>query len=585
MRWKARDCPPPEVRYNPLPGILRCRDGWVGVNALTRPQWELACILLDTPQFVDRMEEIAESHEAYRAFIDAAGPWLARHDVAQVLDQARKHRIPATAIGNGQTLLSFEQLRFRDFFVEGGLGGYEEPGFPHRMSATPPTRRRPAPRLDASATPLCWDARDGLPLGVEVGNEPPGTLPLAGLQVLDLGTFWAAPYAAMYLASLGAEVTKIEAPMRPDAFRFVATSLEWGEYWYECGPLFQATNLGKEGITLDLSRDEGREIFHKLVAKSDVVIENFTPRVMERWGFDDEGLRAIRSDLITLRTPGFGLVGPWRDAVGWALVIEQAAGMSWLVGSPDQDPPRNPGGFFDPAVGMHLAIAIQAALAHRRRTGEGQAIEIAQLELGVSMTAESVIDYSLNGRVQNRTENRPRDFAPQGVYACNDGEWLAISAPLPAHWQALVASLGTPDWAQDARFATPRGRWDAGPELDRRIAGEVALHASQPLAAALRKAGVPAAVVLVSASMYDDPQLVARQYFQSLAHPHSGVRHYPTWPMQMSFLPRHCHRRMAPTLGEHNQQRARSGAWNSMDPEAIAHLRKAGIIAERLPSA
>ena len=131
--------------------------------------------------------------------------------------------------------------------------------------------------------------RKGLPLGVDIASESPDKLPLEGLRVLDLGTFWAAPYAAMYLATLGADVIKIEAPMRPDSFRFVATSLEMGERWYECGPLFQATNLGKQGMTLDLSRPEGQEVFRTLVAESDVVIENFTPRVMENGALTTRG--------------------------------------------------------------------------------------------------------------------------------------------------------------------------------------------------------------------------------------------------------------------------------------------------------
>ena len=334
------------------------------------------------------MDEIAASHELYRAFIDATAIWLSKHDVASVTQKARDMRIPATPVGNGQTLLESEQLRFRDFFVDGALGGYREPGFPYRMSVTPPTRRRGAPRLEPDSCTPAWEERDGLPLGVAIGSAPRGARPLEGLRVLDLGAFWAAPYAGMYLASLGAEVIKIESPTRPDAFRFIATSLEAGELWYECGPLFQATNLGKQGLTLDFSTEAGRDLFRRLVAESDVVMENFSPQVMEKWGFDDAELRAIRPDLVLVRTPGFGLEGPWRDGLGWALVIEQAVGMSWLVGDPEDDPPRNPGGFFDPAVGMHLAISIQAALFHRRRTGEGQCIEIAQLELGASMMAE-----------------------------------------------------------------------------------------------------------------------------------------------------------------------------------------------------
>ena len=137
-------------------------------------------------------------------------------------------------------------------------------------------------------------------------------------------------------------------------------------------------------------------------------------------------------------------------------------------------------------------------------------VEIAQLELGVSMTAESVIDYSLNGRVQNRRENRPRNFAPQGVYECADGEWVAISAPGQVEWEALVEGLGRPAFSEQARFQTPAARLEAAADLDESIAVQARLHPSGALADALRKAGVPAAVVLVSAGMYGDPQLVAK---------------------------------------------------------------------------
>lgn len=573
--------PAPEVRYNPLPGILRCRDGWVGVNALTRPQWEMACVMLDTPEFVDRMDEIAESTELYQAFIAATAPWLSQQDAASVVLRARELRIPATPIGNGRTLLESEQLRARNFFVPGALGGYEEPGSPHRLSASPAPARRPAPRLDGR--PPAFAPRSHPALGVAAASAPSGSRPLEGLRVLDLGAFWAAPYAAMYLAGLGADVTKIESPKRPDFFRFIATSLESGERWYECGPLFQATNLGKKGITLDLGTPRGRELFEALVVESDVVLENFSPRVMEQWGYDDAGLRRLRPDLIYVRTPGFGLEGPWRDALGWALVIEQAAGMSWLVGDPEEPAPRNPGGFFDTAVGMHLVIAIQAALAQRRRSGEGQQIEIAQLELGVSMTLESVIAYSMHGRIEERRANRSPEFAPQGVYATSDPDWIALSAREETQWQALLGILGSPEWAGDERFGSVASRVENASDLDRLLADEIAKHEAAGLAARLRAVGVPAAVPLVSSRMYDDPQLVARNYFQTLTHPVSGERRYPTWPMDTSFLPRAIHSAMAPTLGQHNEVilRERLG----QDSTAIAALRSAGIIGERLQSA
>ena len=577
--------PAPEVRYNPLPGIMKCRDGWVGINALTRPQWELSCALLEVPEYVDRLEEVGDSTPAYREFLEAARPWLEQRDMLEIIEEAQALRIPATLIGNGQTLRDSIQLQARDFFAKNPGPGFIQPGVPFHLSATPVRLETRAPSLLAlkaqENTPE-WQSRTSDPFAMASENTSPPTRPLEGIRVLDLGAFWAAPYATMYLASLGADVVKVESLQHPDGFRFLATTLEAGERWYEYGPLFQATNLGKRDITLDLSRPEGRQLFERLVARSDVLVENFAPRGMENWGFSFEALQRLRSDLIVVRMPGFGLEGPWRDYLGWALVIEQAAGMSWLVGHPEEDAPRNPGGFFDPAVGMHTAVAVQAALAHRRRTGEGQHIEIAQFELGACLTAESVIDYVMNERIQQRSGNRYREPAPHGIYPCLEGGWIAIAALDPEQWKSLTQVLGSPAWAGQPGFAGPGERTAHADSLDQHLAKETRSHSAPALAEKLRSQGVAAAEVMTSAQMYDDPQLDSRRYFQPLDHPVSGRRRYPTWPMRFSFLSGEVHRFGAPTLGQHNREVL--GGELGLSEDELARLASEGIIGQRLPT-
>ena len=577
--------PAPEVRYNPLPGILKCRDGWVGVNALTRPQWELACALLETPAFIDRLEDVGDATPAYREFLEAARPWLEKHDMLEIVQQAQALRIPATLIGNGQTLRESIQLNARDFFEKNPGPGFVQPGAPYRLDATPVRVETPAPSLLALQNqPKApeWKPRDTHPFDMKTQKSSLPVRPLEGIRVLDLGAFWAAPYATMYLASLGAEVIKVESLQHPDGFRFLATALEAGERWYEYGPLFQSTNLGKRDITLDLARPEGKKLLEELVRRADVVVENFAPRVMENWGFTFKELQKLRPDLIMVRMPGFGLQGPWRDYLGWALVIEQAAGMSWLVGHPEEDAPRNPGGFFDPAVGMHTAIAVQAALAHRRQTGEGQHIEIAQFELGACLTAESVIDFEMNGRILQRSGNRDREPAPHGIYPCLNDGWIAIAASEPQQWKHLTEVLRQESWQKDPDFATPAERSAHADSLDSLIAEQTRHHSAAELAQTLQGHGVPAAEVIVSAQMYDDPQLQSRNFFQALDHPVSGTRQYPTWPMRFSFLPEPVHARGAPTLGQHNEEVL--GDELGISEEELARLAAQGIIGKRLPT-
>ena len=208
---------------------------------------------------------------------------------------------------------------------------------------------------------------------------------------------------------MGADVIKVESIQRPDGHRFSGALLRDGDDWYERGPLWQGTNLNKRDITLDLSSERGRAIARRLAAQADVVVENFSPRVVEQFGLDYDSLVEINPNVIMVRMPGFGLAGPWRDYVGWALNIEQLAGMSAATGYPD-GPPCNLQGPADPIAGVHAGVALLAALEHRARTGEGQLVEVAQIEVGAAVTAEPLIEYSMNGVVRGRAGNRQRNF-------------------------------------------------------------------------------------------------------------------------------------------------------------------------------
>ena len=269
------------------------------------------------------------------------------------------------------------------------------------------------------------------------------SLPFAGLKVLDLTTFWAGAYLTCYLGAFGADIVKVESIQRPDGFRYSGAFAYEGDDWYERSALWQGTNLNKRDLTLDLtSRARACDIARRLAAQADVVVENFSPRVVEQFGLDYDSLVALKPDVILVRMPGFGLQGPWRDYVGWALNFEQTSGMSAVTGYAD-GPPCNPQGPADPVVGVHAGVALLAALEHRRRTGEGQLIEIAQIEVAACVTAEPVIEYSMNGVVRPREGNRRRGYL-QGVYPTGDDGFLggAVRARR-ADWSRLVAVTGS----------------------------------------------------------------------------------------------------------------------------------------------
>jgi crotonobetainyl-CoA:carnitine CoA-transferase CaiB-like acyl-CoA transferase len=570
--------PRQEARHFPLPGIVRCRDGWVGINALTGQHWHDVCSMLDAGEWAERQQELAGGGPELDAFFAHIQPWLDARDAQEIVELSQAFRIPAAPVGDGRMMLDYAQFRERRFFTQDPDTGATVPGPPYRIS--PP----PAPT----------DAFTGQNMGVErtQREEAPagdGYLPFAGLRVVDLGTFWAGPYATMYLGALGAEVTKVESIQRPDGFRFAGAFPQMGDDWYDRSGIWQGTNLDKRDVTLDLSGDDGRELVRRLVAGADVVLENFSARVVEQFGLGYEELSALRPGLIMVRMPGFGLEGPWRDYVGWAMVIEQATGMAAVTGWPEQ--PLHPGGFLDPVIGMHAAVAIQAALRHRERTGEGRLIELAQLETGACLTAEQVIDWSLNRRIRGREGNRHRAIAPQGVYRCragdgDDGEvdggattrWVAISARDDAQWAALADAVG----AHELAALELRERHERHDELDDRIEAWTTTHTAGQVVSRLRPHRIPVAPVLTVDGMYDEPQLAARGYYQDLENAKTGTRRYPGWPMQFVFggrRPDH-HRAGPPTLGGDND---RVLGKLGVTPAELERLRSEGVIGDRMP--
>ncbi len=363
----------------------------------------------------------------------ALGAWTGAHTAAEIEAACTEARVPVAIVGNGRLLLEWEHLRGREVYVPQPGRDHLRPRAPFRMHGVADRVMAPAPGMHEHESAEPWPRRSGAPQAGRRAEGPAiGPRPFEGLKVLDLTAFWAGPFATAWLAAMGADVIKVESVQRPDGMRLAGSTRHGKPEALECSPLFHASNLNKRGITLDLSRPEGVELFEALVARCDVVCENFTPRVVDEWGLGYDTLRALRPDVIMLRLPAFGLTGPWRDRPGFAQTMEQLCGMAWVTGY-EGGPPIIAGGVVDPLVGAHAALALVAALEHRERTGEGQLVEMPMVDVAVAATADQVLRYQLTGELGDRR-------GAHGVYRCaGDDAWLAVVEdcdPMPASERA-----------------------------------------------------------------------------------------------------------------------------------------------------
>jgi len=390
---------------------------------------------------------------------------------------------------------------------------------------------------------------------------------LTGIRVLDLSRVWAGPLATRMLADMGAEVILIEAPnARMDKATLELTNQMWqagrrfpyfpggdpGEQPWNRQAMINDFNRNKLGITLDLNNPRGKDIFKRLVKISDVVLENYTPRVMQNFGLDYPVLKEINPGIITISMPGYGMSGPYRDYPAYGSTLEQQAGFSSLIGYADSGPYRTQSTYPDPVASVNAASAVMLALWYRRRTGKGQYIELAQIEASTCLLGEVILDYSMNQRPHRRMGNRHPFMAPHGCYRCRGEDmWVSIVVAGDKEWEALSKVMGNPPWSKEERFANQLSRWQNQDELDKLIEKWTIGYDHCEVMHILQKAGVAAGAVVNVKEMMSDPQLKERSYFIEVTHPQAGTHLYPGFAVKLSRTPAGF-RRPAPCLGEHN---------------------------------
>ena len=554
--------------FMPPNGYYPCKDGHVFIATLMPGLWDKLADFVGDPRLKDPALQDADFRNEYPERVDPIlREFTARHERWPLTEALQNHGVPAAPWSSVADVASNKHLNERGFFID-----FEQPPFGKlrssgpmfRAGASPLRIRRPAPQPGEHQQEVLAECSTPL----QFNTSAPVTqrrLPLAGIRVLDLSRAWAGPYGTRYLADFGADVIKVE-------------SAKFGDPREPANPSYGEVNRNKRPITLNFQTAAGRELLKRLVAISDVVVENFSPRVMAKYELDYAHLCEVRPDLIMVSLPGYGSFGPHRNFVSFGGPLMAYTGMALLWGYPDSPPDaRVKVAQPDYISSTTQAMAVIAALHHRARTGQGQYIEIAQVETAIATLELAYLDYFANGAVAEPRGNRDPNAVPQGCYPCLGHEaWCVISCTSDAQWQALVALMEDETLANDPDLKTAEGRWARHDELDARISAWSQAWTPYQLMRELQAVGVPAGMMQTAEDLWRDPHLRARNYTVMMEHPDLGMVEHPGMTVKLHDTPGQIQRPVG-RLGEANEAVFRG--LLGLSPDEIARLAEAGVIA------
>ncbi|MFN0145394.1 MAG: CaiB/BaiF CoA transferase family protein [Dehalococcoidia bacterium] len=570
-------------------GVYRCKDGYVQLSLPSQRMVEpfllaagLGSMLQDS-RFADDYARGTHKDQ----FDAAIEPWLMAHTVEEVVALGQAVHTPVGPVPGMLEVSADDHLGQRGYWVT--IPGEPSLRFPRgpfqveghiTVPVSPPAREaQPAP---------AWTITES---GAEAAPATPDVpkMPLEGVRVLDLTRVWAGPLAGRFLADLGADVIAVEMPGGrgprdvPASAAFITHLYPENDVgdrpWNRAGG-FNKLFRNRRGITLDLKHPRCAEIFAELIRGADVLLENYSPRVMAQLGFDDETLRRLNPHIIHAAMPGYGRSGPKRDWVAFGPLIEASAGLTAMMGYTDSGPYRSGIAWPDPVSGMNAAAGVLVALWDREADPErrGRNMEMAMIEAMGAFVGEELLAAQVRGSDAPRRGNRDPRSAPQGCYPCAGADrWVAISVTDDAAWRALCDEAGLPGvwrgWALSQRL-------EHHDEVDEALAAWTRGHTPHELMRTLQARGVAAVAVSDARDLVEDPHLAARGFWARQDHPEVGPRLYPGNAIRLSETPVQ-YRRPAPTLGQHNDEILHGELGVSR--VELTRLREGGFIAEVPP--
>ena len=396
-------------------------------------------------------------------------------------------------------------------------------------------------------------------------------MPLEGVRVVEMGSFLAGPFCGQLLADFGAEVIKVEPPGKGDPMR------EWGRHRKEGKTLWwPIIARNKKSITLNLREAEGQKLARRLIAEADVVVENFRPGTLERWGLGYEDLSATNPGLVMVRVSGYGQTGPYRDQAGFGSIGESMGGIRHVTGFPDRPPPRVGISLGDSLAATFGALGAVTALYNRdTRGGRGQIVDVGIYEAVLALMESIIPEYALAGHVRGRTGAILPFVAPSNTYPTSDGDYVVIGANADTVFARFARAIGHPEWAESERYATHNARGENQEELDEMISAWTGEHPADEVLETMREASVPAGKLFTAKDMLEDPHYEARENVVTVEDPEMG-----SFPMQ-NVVPRLTEtpgkvRWTGPALGQHNDEVF--GELLKLSEEEQTGLRERGVV-------
>jgi crotonobetainyl-CoA:carnitine CoA-transferase CaiB-like acyl-CoA transferase len=535
-------------------GTWETQDGILGVSVATPAQWTGFCQIIGKPELahepkysksLDRFIHAAELKQIFT-------PIFKTRPAREWFELGIEFRVPLAIVPNMRELLEQPFHRERGSFgpVRIGTAEFEGPVLPQHLMRTPPKPNGPAPLAGAdNGKTFAAHARKAK------GAASPAELPLTGVRIIDLTMGWAGPTATRQLADLGADVIKVESIQYPDWFRGTDTRPPYHEeQTYEKTYWIQAMNRNKRGITLDLTSEDGRTLLKRLLETANAVIDNYAADVLPRLGLGVETMLKINPKLVVVTMPAFGMSGPWRNGRAYGSTLEQASGLPTIQGFEGDPPSMSHVAFGDPIGGLNGATSLLLGLMHQKNTGEGQHIDLAQVQCLLPMAAPAIVEQSATGATAPRLGNRHARFVPQGCFpTLGEDQWITISVRDDDEWQALCRAMRRPDLAADPQLKTAHGRRQHEDMIEAEIRKWTGIVRPDSAMVKLQAQGVPAGIAKLPMDLAADPHLWSVGHWQAVDKAFIGPHLIPLAAYREGDAETPAKVRMlAPTLGRDN---------------------------------
>lgn len=512
-------------------GAYPCRDGLVYLMVNRPAHWQALARWIDEETgeaaVLDPLFEGPSANRfAHRELIDHFVAALTRrHSVGEMFEQGQRRHLSFTPVNRIADVVADPHLAARGFFVEVEQApgvAIRMPGPPYRMRATPARVAGPAPRPGQHQSDVfgTWTARPPSPRSDDASRQA-----LADLRVVELTAGMAGPWIGRFMAYHGADVIKVESSGRPDVTRqYVDPRQPERGVQSQASPWLTDWNAGKRCVALDLTKADGAALAIRLAEKADVVVENYATGVVDKLGLSYDVLSRANPRLVMLSTTGFGDSGPYARYVSWGPNLEAMSGLGAASGFPGRACTMTQYAYPDALSALHGLVAVMAALDHRHRTGQGQYVNLSQLEATIAVIGDVVMETQAGGAEPPQLGNGSAAAAPHGVYRCaGEDRWIAIAVFTDEEWRSLTRAIGDRELMADRCFADLPSRLAHRPALDARIESWTARHDAFDLMTRLQAAGVAAGVVQTARDKFErDPHLRARGFFETIPHEWEG---------------------------------------------------------------